>query len=145
MENGETLLATFESQSPRARPAMKEKDHLVVTDQGVRRHRAAGCGSPSTTSVSRPAILAVRKAIAYAVDRDFIINALLLGAPTEARTGFHPGSPFYEPNVEPYDLDIDKANRILDEAGVRRGATTACASSCSSTSAARSRGPTPST
>ena len=33
MENGETLLATFEA-NPRELARMKEKDHLVVTDQG---------------------------------------------------------------------------------------------------------------
>ena len=48
-------------------------------------------------------------------------GTLFLGAPTEARTGFHPGSPFYEPDVEPYDLDLDKANQILDDAGYARG------------------------
>ena len=119
MENGETLLATFEA-NPRELERMKKQEHLVVTDQGYAaigplvwlafNHQRAPTSDP-----------AVRKAIAYAVDRDFIINALLLGAPTEARTGFHPGSPFYEPNVEPYDLDIDEANRILDEAGYARG------------------------
>ena len=58
----------------------------------------------------------MRKATACAVDREFIITALLLGDPTEARTGFHPGSLFYEPNVEPYDLE---ANQVLDDAGPR--------------------------
>ena len=120
MENGEVLLATFES-NPHELARMKEKDHLVVTDQGY-----AAIGPLVWLAFNHQRAptsdLAVRKAIAYAVDRNFIINALLLGAPTEARTGFHPGSPFYEPDVEPYDLDLDKANRLLDDAGYERGA-----------------------
>jgi peptide/nickel transport system substrate-binding protein len=63
----------------------------------------------------------VRQAIAYAVDKDFILNAIQLGTAQEARTGIHPGSPFYEPDVEPYELDIDKANQLLDEAGYEKG------------------------
>ena len=62
----------------------------------------------------------VRQAIAYAVDRDFIVNALLLGTATPTLNGIHPGSPFYDPDVNPYELDLDKANALLDEAGTRR-------------------------
>ena len=64
----------------------------------------------------------VRQAIAYAIDRDFVNKAIMLGTSTPALTGIHPGSPFYEPNVETYDLDLDKANALLDEAGYPRGA-----------------------
>ena len=120
MEKGELLLATFE-QSPREIARMKKNDQLVVTDQGY-----AAIGPIVWLAFNHQreptSDLAVRKAIAYAVDRDFIINALMLGAPTEARTGFHPGSLLYEHDVEPYDLDIDKANQILDDAGYERGA-----------------------
>ena len=63
-----------------------------------------------------------RQAIAYAIDRDFVNKAIMLGTSTPALTGIHPGSPFYEPNVETYDLDLDKANALLDEAGYPRGA-----------------------
>ena len=120
MENGEVLLATFES-NPRELTRMKKKDHLAVTDEGY-----AAIGPLVWLAFNHQRAptsdLAVRKAIAYAVDRDFIINALLLGAPTEARTGIHPGSPFYEPEVEAYDLDLDKADKLLDDAGYERGA-----------------------
>ncbi len=119
MENGELLLATFE-ETPRELARMKKNDNLVVTDQGY-----AAIGPIVWLAFNHQRAptsdLGVRKAIAYAVDRDFIINALLLGTPTEARTGFHPGSIFYEPDVEPYDLDIDKANQLLDDAGYERG------------------------
>ena len=44
------------------------------------------------------------------------------GTSRPAYTGIHPDSIFHEPDVARYDLDIDKANAILDEAGYARGA-----------------------
>jgi len=63
----------------------------------------------------------VRQAISYAVDRNFIVKAIMLGTAEPAHTGIHPGSPLYEADVETYDLDIDKANKILDDAGYKKG------------------------
>ena len=39
------------------------------------------------------------------------------GTAEDSRTGIHPDSPFYSADVEAYDLDLDKANALLDEAG----------------------------
>ena len=47
----------------------------------------------------------MRQAIAYAVDRDFLINAVMMGTSKPAYTGIHPDSIFHEPDVERYDLD----------------------------------------
>jgi peptide/nickel transport system substrate-binding protein len=63
----------------------------------------------------------VRQAIAYAVDRNFIVKALFLNTSQPALTGIHPDSPFYDPSVPAYNVDIDKANKILDDAGYKRG------------------------
>jgi len=49
------------------------------------------------------------------------IVALMLGTTGPALTGIHPGSPFYNESVEAYDLDLDKANAMLDEAGYAAG------------------------
>ena len=35
--------------------------------------------------------------------------------------GIHPSSPFYNPNVERYDVDLDKARSLLAEAGYADG------------------------
>ncbi|WP_375691424.1 ABC transporter substrate-binding protein [Pseudooceanicola sp. LIPI14-2-Ac024] len=64
----------------------------------------------------------VRKAINYALDRDFIVNVLLQGQVETAPGPIVPGSPLANANVENYDLDIDKANALLDEAGHPAGA-----------------------
>jgi peptide/nickel transport system substrate-binding protein len=63
----------------------------------------------------------VRQAIAYAVDRDFLVNRLLSGLAKPSTGPIVNSSPFYEPNVEKFDLDLDKANALLDEAGHPRG------------------------
>ena len=59
----------------------------------------------------------VRKAIAYATDRNFVIKALHGGFSKVASGPVAPGSPYHAPDVENYDLDLDKANALLDEAG----------------------------
>ncbi|MGY6536989.1 MAG: ABC transporter substrate-binding protein [Pararhodobacter sp.] len=64
----------------------------------------------------------VRQAIAFAVDRDFIIRALHRGTSTPQRGPIIESSPFFNPEIEPYDLDLDRANALLDEAGHPAGA-----------------------
>jgi peptide/nickel transport system substrate-binding protein len=118
LENGEIHLSAFET-SPQNINRLKKAKNLVVTDEG---YAAIG---PITwlafnTKRGPTADKRVRQAIAYAVDRDFINKALMQGISTSALTGIHPGSPLYEKRVEKYDLDIDKANKLLDEAGFPR-------------------------
>ena len=120
LENGEAHMSTFE-QVPHTLARLKKSDHLVVNSDG---YAAVGPITWLAFNTQREPTSdeRVRQAIAYGVDRDFIIKALMRETPQEARTGIHPGSPFYEPEVEPYDLDLDKANQILDDAGYKRGA-----------------------
>jgi peptide/nickel transport system substrate-binding protein len=62
----------------------------------------------------------VRQAICYAIDKDFILKRLLLGLSERATGPIVPESPFYNPKVEHYDLNLAKANALLDEAGYPR-------------------------
>ena len=119
LENGEVHLSAFES-NPRDLNRLKEKD-LLVTPNG---YAAIGpiAWLAFNTQREPTSDQRVRQAIAHAIDREFLLNAIFLGTSQEARTGIHPGSPFYEQDVAAYDLDIDEANRILDEAGYARGA-----------------------
>ena len=64
----------------------------------------------------------VRRAIAYAIDKDFIIRELHKGITVRATGPITPGSPFYTDKVEHYRLNLDKANQLLDAAGLKRGA-----------------------
>ena len=115
LESGELQLSGFEL-TPRDLVRLKKNEDLNVSGEGY-----AAIGSiiwmAFNTKDGNTADPAVRKAIAYATDRNFILKALMLGTAQPAKTGIHPGSPFYDGGVEAYDLDLDKANQILDEAG----------------------------
>jgi peptide/nickel transport system substrate-binding protein len=69
------------------------------------------------TSKGPLADVRVRKAIAHAVDKNFIHKALMQGTASDSKTGIHPDSPFYNANVEDYALDLDKSRALLDAAG----------------------------
>lgn len=61
--------------------------------------------------------IAVRRAIAHAIDRQSVIRHILENL-AEPATGPIPSfSPFYEGGVEKYEYDPARARRILDEAG----------------------------
>ncbi len=59
----------------------------------------------------------VRQAIAYALDKNFITKALYRNMSVPATGPIAPGTPFYSDKVAMYDLDIKKANKMLDDAG----------------------------
>ncbi|MEM7301400.1 MAG: ABC transporter substrate-binding protein [Pseudomonadota bacterium] len=120
LENGELHLATF-IQNPRNINRMKKSDKLVVTPDGY------GAIGPLdwlafNTASGKTADVNVRKAIAHAVDKNFLLKAIHLGTAKEARAPIHPDSPLSESDLEAYEFDVDKANKILDDAGYKRGA-----------------------
>ena len=114
-ENGEIHMGAFES-LPRIINRLKKVDSLTVTDDGY-----GGIGPldwlAMNTTKGPLADVNVRKAIAYAVDKNFIHKALMQGTASDSKTGIHPDSPFYNANVEGYDLDLDKSRALLDAAG----------------------------
>ena len=114
-ENGEIHMGAFES-LPRIINRLKKVDNLTVTDEGY-----GGIGPldwlAMNTTKGPLKDVRVRKAIAYAVDKNFIHKALMEGTASNSLTGIHPDSPFYNDNVEGYDLDLDKSRALLDEAG----------------------------
>jgi len=64
----------------------------------------------------------VRQALASVVNRDFII-AKLMGGYAKAATGpIVPGSPFYESEIERYPFNVAKAEKLLDDAGLKKDA-----------------------
>ena len=119
LDSGEFMLSGFE-QTPRDLNRLKKNPNLNVSNEGY-----AAIGSivwlAFNTKQGKTADKAVRQAISYAVDRNFILKALMLGTAKPAKTGIHPGSPFYDDSVNGYDVDLDKANKILDDAGYAKG------------------------
>jgi len=120
LDSGEVMLSGFE-QTPRDLARLKKNAKLNVSGEGY-----AAIGSivwlAFNTQQGKTADKAVRQAVSYAVDRNFILKALMLGTAQQAKSGIHPGSPFYDDSVNGYDVDLEKANKMLDEAGYPRGA-----------------------
>jgi len=59
----------------------------------------------------------VRQAIGYAIDKNEIIDGVLLGLGQPANGPYKPGTWVYNENVTPYPLDQAKAKKLLAEAG----------------------------
>ncbi|MBT3532922.1 MAG: ABC transporter substrate-binding protein [Rhodospirillaceae bacterium] len=119
MEKKEAQIFPYMVDSKDIRRLSKSK-HIKITDKG---YAAIG---PVTwlafnTKDGPTADVRVRQAIAYAIDRNFIINALHGGLSKPATGPIAPGSPFYNGDVETYDFDLDKAKALLDEAGLKPG------------------------
>jgi peptide/nickel transport system substrate-binding protein len=113
-ENGEIHMGAFES-LPRIINRLKKVDSLTVTPNG---YGAIGPISWLAMNTTKGPLsdVRVRKAIAYAVDKDFIHKALMQGTANDSTSGIHPDSPFYA-EQEGYALDLEKSAALLDEAG----------------------------
>lgn len=61
--------------------------------------------------------IAVRRAVACAIDRDSVMRHILKGLAEPATGPVPPASGFYEGAVEKYEYDPEKAKKILDAAG----------------------------
>lgn len=115
LERGDIDMMTFMTQS-RDIQRIQDGENTSVTSEGY-----AAVGPINWLAFNtKDEILQdkrVRQAIAYAVDRDFITNALHAGFSQPAYGPIIADSPFAHLSGERYDLDLEKANALLDEAG----------------------------
>jgi len=65
---------------------------------------------------------AVRRAVNHAIDREVIVDVVTNGLADVAFYAVPRGTWAYNPNIPVYQHNVEGANRILDEAGWRRGA-----------------------
>ena len=63
----------------------------------------------------------VRQAIAHAVDNEYIANVFHGGWTRASVGGFPHTNVFFDESIEGREYDVEKANRLLDEAGYPRG------------------------
>lgn len=63
-----------------------------------------------------------RQALMYALDRNYFRDVIFQGSASVATGPVHSASPFYEGDVTPYAHDKVKAEALLDEMGLKRGA-----------------------
>lgn len=91
--------------------------NLVVTNKGY-----AGIGSLDWVAFNtgkKPFDdVRVRQAAAYAIDRNFFAKVIMMGLVTPSATPITPFSPFYTKDVNMYDVNLEKAKKLLDEAGI---------------------------
>jgi peptide/nickel transport system substrate-binding protein len=64
----------------------------------------------------------VRQAINFAVDKQYILNTILGGINARSTGPIASSSPFYTGDVEKYELNLAKAAKLLDDAGLRPAA-----------------------
>ena len=114
MENGEIHIGNVQGVADLQR--VSDSETLTVTPRGYE-----GIGAVVSMQFNLEdevvGIKEVRQAIAYAIDKDFIINELHSGLPFRAKSPIHPGSPYYDETMEGYEFDQAKAAELLDAAG----------------------------
>jgi peptide/nickel transport system substrate-binding protein len=59
----------------------------------------------------------IRRAFAYAMNRQLIVNQLIKGEAALAEGPIPPSNPYYNKNVKPYPFDTARARSLLQEAG----------------------------
>ncbi len=59
----------------------------------------------------------VRQALAHAIDYDYMLNTIWEGMAERCVSPVHPVKPFYARALKPYAYDIEKARRLLADAG----------------------------
>jgi glutathione transport system substrate-binding protein len=63
----------------------------------------------------------VRQALNYATDRDGLVKAIMQGNATPANSPLAPVTPGYDKTLAPYTYDVDKAKKLLADAGYPNG------------------------
>ena len=95
---------------------LKKKDFLVATPEGYSLIGPLGWLEFNTKKAPFDN-KKVRQAISYAIDRKAFTKNIFRGMAAISTGPIAPGTPFYSADVNPYDVDLDKANKLLDEAG----------------------------
>ena len=118
LQRGEVQILTFLTSPSDIKRLQANKD-LVVTAKGYE-----GMGSEDWLEFNcakKPwSDAKVRRAIATAIDKNFITKVLMDGITTSADGPIAPSSPFYTPeSIVKYPFNLKKAATMLDEAGYK--------------------------
>jgi peptide/nickel transport system substrate-binding protein len=119
LERGDIQMLPYSASSVNLR-RLKANPKIDLTDKGYE-----GIGSINwlAFNLERKPLsdVKVRKAIATAIDKNFITKALMGGFATPVDGPIVPGSPFAVPDLVKYPFDLKKANEMLDAAGYKPG------------------------
>ena len=100
---------------------LKDDKNLVLTSRG---YEGAGPLNWLAFNLEKKPMsdIKVRKAIAHAIDKNFIAKALMRGFATPADGPILASSPFATPELMKYPFDLKKSAALLDEAGYKANA-----------------------
>ncbi len=120
LERGDLQMLPFMNDPTQLRRAKSNKQ-IVMLSKGYE-----GVGALSWiafNTVRKPFDdVRVRQAIDYSIDKNFISKVLNAGFTKPLDGPLTAASPFASPEVKKYPLDLKKAEQLLDEAGMKRGA-----------------------
>jgi peptide/nickel transport system substrate-binding protein len=122
MKAGEADIAPFISYQDMPDIEKLGTMNLVVAQSGYQESWFMNLSTEAKTK-GHPALqdVNVRKAIVMAVDREKIIKDLL-GGRTKVSATFWEGTPYADPNAKPVPYDKAGAEKLLDDAGWKKGA-----------------------
>ena len=117
LEKGDVDMNAFAS-DPQFLDRIKKSSHLSMTPNG---YSAIGPLEWLAFNTKNKPFddKRVRQAFAYALDKNFILKVLYGGYAQRSLGPIHPGSVFAPKDVNAYDLDLEKAQALLDEAGYK--------------------------
>ncbi|MEP3245551.1 MAG: ABC transporter substrate-binding protein [Sneathiella sp.] len=104
--------------TPNELKRLKKKSDITVTGQG---YEAMGHVNYLELNLRRKPFddVRVRQAIAHALNKDFIVKVLFQGESKKALGPIHSGGVFAAKDLPDYAGGIEKANALLDEAGLK--------------------------
>ncbi len=103
--------------SPSKIDSIKRKD-VIVNSLELPQYTALFFNMSSDTAIKETS---VRKALAYAIQKEMIVNEALNGKGQVVHGPVLPGYPGYHPNIEKFNYDANRAKEILDAAGWKEG------------------------
>lgn len=116
LEKGEIDYAAFSGIRPTDAGRLKAVDGLIVTTDG---YEAIGYVHYLELNLREKPFSdgMVRKALAHAIDTDFLSRVIFGGLTVPGTGPLHTGNPFYSDQVTRYEPDLEKAAKMLDDAG----------------------------
>jgi peptide/nickel transport system substrate-binding protein len=121
MESGQTQMASFGDIETVFMPQVRANPALEVTTKGYE-FFAPLAWIDFNLRVKPFDDKRFRQAILYALDRDFIVKNIWFGQAKVATGPIASATRFYDANVPKYPLDVKKAEALLDEMGLKKGA-----------------------
>jgi peptide/nickel transport system substrate-binding protein len=121
LEKGEIEYAAFSGIRPNDATRLEAVDGVTVTTEG---YEAIGYVHYLELNLREKPFsdLAVRQALAHAIDTSFLANVFFGGRTVPGTGPLHSGNPYYSGDVTAYPVDLEKAAKLLDDAGYTVGA-----------------------